>query len=100
MNESFKISKELEPTGDLQLRFTEEECEKLGLTLGQKFSTEVVDGGILLTPYAEIEIDLDQFDEITLSYLVQRSIEEDKTVEAILEEILTEAVEYFDVENK
>lgn len=89
------ITKELEPTGELCLKFSDEELEYLGLKVGDKFSVSLAgDGkGVLLTPYAEIDIDLSSLSKDQLIYLITRSNQNNQTIEETIEKIVEEVLE-------
>jgi bifunctional DNA-binding transcriptional regulator/antitoxin component of YhaV-PrlF toxin-antitoxin module len=91
-----KIKKELKRSEDLLLQFTEDEVEYFGLREGDKFSVSTDGESIILTPYAELEIDLDEFDKETLQGLIKLSFETGKNVEEVIEEVLTNFVEEFE----
>jgi hypothetical protein len=87
------IKKELIPTNDLMIQFTEDELAQLNVSVGDKFEVKLQDGGILLKPMKKIEIDIDEFDINTLKLLVKRSFDEDKTCNDVIIDVLSEAME-------
>lgn len=82
------IKKIVEPTGDLCIKFTEEELSKLGLKEGDKLSYEECDNGFLLKKYETIDIELDSFSREALLALVVHSIENNTTISESIEDIL------------
>ena len=87
------ISKILEPTGDLCIKFTDEEMETLGINQGDKFSFHQEDGGILLKKYSNLDLDLNELSRQTLEMLIQESCNKDVSVNEVIESILTSVVE-------
>jgi hypothetical protein len=84
------ITKELLPSKDAYLQFTEDELLEFGIKQGDKFSVKPQDDGFLLEKYKEIELDIDDLDIHTLKMLVLRSFEEDKTCNQVLIDVLEE----------
>jgi bifunctional DNA-binding transcriptional regulator/antitoxin component of YhaV-PrlF toxin-antitoxin module len=84
------ITKELIPSKDAYLQFTEDELLQFGIKQGDKFEVKYQDDGILLQKYKEIEFDIDDLDIHTLKILVLKSFQEDKTCNEVLIDILTE----------
>lgn len=89
------ISKTLEPTGDLCIKFSEEELDYFGIKAGDKFSVSLTEdgGGILLTPYAEIEINLEEMTKDELISLIEISDRHKITIEEAIEMLVSEVVE-------
>jgi hypothetical protein len=83
-----KITKKLEPTGDVCFKFTEEELESLNIKEGDKFSVKIDDKGVLLEKYSTIELDLSEFDRSNLEFLIEESIEKDISVNDVIANIL------------
>lgn len=90
------ISKILEPTGDVCVKFTDEELEQFNIKSGDKFSVIEQDGGILLKKYESIEIDLSQFSREVLEMLIKESIEKSLPIEDILEDIISHYIKKID----
>ena len=86
------MKKELQPTGELCVKFTEDELIELNIKEGDKFSVENLDDGVLLKKYETLEIDLSEFNRETLEFLIQESCEKDISVNQIVENCLTEIV--------
>jgi hypothetical protein len=99
-NKLTPIRKVVEPTGDVCIKFTDEELVRLGIEKGDKFSIKEKDGGILLEKFGTIELDLEDFSREILELLIQRSCEEDISVNQVIENILTSYLDkYEDIGN-
>jgi hypothetical protein len=91
------MQKKIESETVSVIKFTEEEADQLNLEVGKMFSAEVNENGSLtLTPYAEIEIDFEQFDRSLLLYLIEKSLNEDISMNKVIENILLEACDYWE----
>ena len=90
------ISKILEPTGDVYIKFTDEELEQFNIKSGDKFSIIEQDDGILLKKYETIEIDISEFSREVLEMLIKESIEKSLPVEDILEDIISQYIKTID----
>ena len=93
MNTPKTFAKIVEPTGDLCVKFTDEEMSQLGIKPGDKFSFHEQEGGILLKKYATLDIELSELSREALEMLVRESCEKDISVNEIIESILTSFVE-------
>lgn len=82
------IKKTVEPTGDVCVKFTEDELVKLNIKQGDKFSIKETDSGILLQKFATIDIDLAELEREVLEFLIQESCDKDVSVNEIISEIL------------
>jgi bifunctional DNA-binding transcriptional regulator/antitoxin component of YhaV-PrlF toxin-antitoxin module len=98
-NKPIRFSKKVEPTGDLCVKFTDEEMTALGIKAGDKFSFHEDKEGILLKKYATIDIDLSEFSREVLEYLVQESCSKDITVNEVVEQILLKLVDEYATKN-
>lgn len=85
--------KKLEPTGDLCVKFTEDELEQLKIKEGDKFSIEEFEDGILLKKYGTMEVDMSDFSRETLERLIKESCERDVSVNQIIEDVLKSSIE-------
>lgn len=90
--ENLKISKTLEPTGDVCIRFSEEELALLGIKEGDKFSIKEDGDGILLQKYQTIDISLEELSRENLEYLVKDSCEQDISVNKVIENIIEKMI--------
>lgn len=86
------IKKTIEPTGEVCVKFTDEELEKLNISPGDKFSIEEIDGGILLKKFASLEIDLNEWDRDILEMLIKISCEKDISVNEVITEIIERGI--------
>jgi hypothetical protein len=78
------ITKIVEPTGDLCIKFTEEEMKQLNIEEGDKFSWKITDEGVLLQKYANLDIDLSEFSRDTLEMLIRESCEKDISINEVI----------------
>lgn len=91
------MKKILEPTGELCVKFTEDELLKLNINEGDKFSVESLDDCILLKKYETLELDISEFNRETLEFLIKESCEKDVSVNQIIEDCFTEILKNKDV---
>ena len=87
------ITKTVEPTGDLCIKFTEDEMNSLGIKPGDKFSYHLEENGVLLKKYTTIDIELSDLSREVLEMLVQMSCEKDISINEVIEEIIQKFVE-------
>lgn len=87
------IKKTVEPTGDVCVKFTEEELAKLNIKQGDKFNIKEQDGGILLEKFATIELDLSEFRRDILEFLIQESCDKDISINEVFSNIFEKIVE-------
>ena len=87
------IKKTIEPTGDVCVKFTEEELAQLNIKQGDKFSIKERDGEILLEKFATIELDLWEFKRGILEFLIQESCEKDISVNEVISNIFERIIE-------
>ena len=90
------IKKILEPTGDVCVKFTEEELQQLKINPGDKFSLKECDGGILLEEYTTIDLDMGEWERGVLEFLIQESCEKDISVNEVLSSILESYIKHND----
>lgn len=87
------MKKILEPTGDLLIRFTEDELTELNIKQGDKFDFKIQsDGSIKLTKYVKLEIETEHWPVELLHLLIKESCERDVSVNEIITEILEKAI--------
>jgi len=87
------MKKQLEPTGDMMIRFTEDELKQLNIKEGDRFDFKLQDdGSVKLDKYVDIELDMADWPREVLEMLVKRSCERDVSVNEILIEILEQAI--------
>jgi hypothetical protein len=94
------IKKTIEPTGDVCVKFTEDELIKLNINQGDKFSIKETKEGILLEKFSTIDIDLSEFNRELLEFLIQESCEKDTSVNDIISELLEKSLKELNEENR
>jgi hypothetical protein len=79
---------------DLYIQFTEDELDELNLEAGQNYDCELTEDGILLKPWKQVDLgDITQFPREVLEMLVTKSLEEGKTVNNVIVDILKSALD-------
>ena len=78
------IRKTLEPTGDLCIKFTEDEMKELNLKEGDKLSWRETDEGFLLEKYSTIDVDISEWSGDVLEMLIKDSCEKDVSVNEVI----------------
>ena len=89
------IKKTVEPTGDVCVKFTEDELAKLNIKQGDKFSVKETDEGIVLEKFSTIDIDLAEVEREVLEFLIQESCDKDISINEIISDILEKVVEQY-----
>ena len=89
------IKKTVEPTGDVCVKFTEEELAKLNLKQGDKFSIKETHEGILLEKFSTVDIDLSEFERELLEFLIQESCDKDISINDVISNILEKGLEQY-----
>lgn len=89
------IKKTIEPTGDVCVKFTEDELTQLNIKQGDKFSIKETDEGILLEKFATIDIDLTECKREILESLIRESCDKDVSVNEIISNILEKSFEQY-----
>ena len=84
------MKKKIEPTGDVCIKFTEEELSKLGLKQGDKLSWEEAKDGFILKKYEKIDVDISEWSREVLEMLIADSVEQDISVNDVICNILEE----------
>jgi hypothetical protein len=87
------IKKTIEPTGDVCVKFTDEELSQLNIKQGDKFSVKEQDGEILFQKFATIDIDLSEFKREILEFIIQESCDKDISVNEVISNILERSLE-------
>jgi len=85
---SKNIVKKVVPTGDVCVQFTDEEMAELNIAPGDKFSVELVDGGMLLKKFVKVEIDTADWSREMLENLIDISCREDISVNEVISNII------------
>ena len=89
------IKKTIEPTGDVCVKFTEEELEKLNIKQGDKFSIKETDDGILLEKFSTVDINLSELDRELLEFLIQESCNKDISINEVISDLLEKGLEQY-----
>jgi hypothetical protein len=84
--------KKIEPTGDLCIKFTEDELLSLGLQENDKLSCKIDNNSILLQKYETLELDLSEFDRDKLEFLILESCKKDISVSEVISNILEKTI--------
>jgi hypothetical protein len=82
------IKKTIEPTGDVCVKFTEDELNELGIKQGDKFSFVEKEDGILLQKFVKVDIDISEWSRDVLEMLISESCEKDISINDIISNIL------------
>jgi hypothetical protein len=89
------IKKIVEPTGDVCVKFTEEELAQLNMKQGDKFSIKETSEGILLEKFATVDIDLNEVDREILEFLIQESCDKDVSINQVISDLLEKGLEQY-----
>ena len=89
------IKKTIEPTGDVCVKFTEDELAQLNIKQGDKFSIKETDEGIILQKFATIDIDLVEVEREILEFLIQESCDKDVSVNQVISDLLEKGLEQY-----
>jgi hypothetical protein len=87
------IKKTIEPTGDVCVKFTEDELAQLNIKQGDKFSIKENDNGVLLEKFDTIELNLSEFSREIMEHLIQESCEKDISVNEVMSNILEQVID-------
>jgi hypothetical protein len=87
------IKKTIEPTGDVCVKFTQDELAELNINEGDKFSIKECDNGILLQKFEKLELDISEWDRSILEMLISDSCERDISVNDLISEIISKFIE-------
>jgi hypothetical protein len=89
------IKKTIEPTGEMCVKFTEDELVKLNIKQGDKFSIKESDEGILLEKFSTVDINLSELNREILEFLIQESCEKDVSINDIISDLLEKGLEQY-----
>jgi hypothetical protein len=89
------IKKTIEPTGDVCVKFTEDELVKLNIKQGDKFSIKESDEGILLEKFSTVDINLSELNREILEFLIQESCEKDVSINDVISDLLEKGLEQY-----
>ena len=85
------MKKTLESTGDMMIRFTEDELSQLNIKEGDKFDfVPQADGSIKLDKYVNLELDMAEWPREVLELIVKQSCEKDVSVNEVIISLLEE----------
>lgn len=82
------IKKIVEPTGDVCIKFTEEELLQLGLKQGDKLSFEEENGNFVLKKFCKIDIDMSEWNRDILEFLISESCEKDISINEVITNVI------------
>jgi hypothetical protein len=82
------IKKTIQPTGDMCIKFTDEELVKLNIKENDKFSIQETEDGFLLQKFDTISLEIDEFPKHILISLIKESCEKDISVNEVFSNIL------------
>jgi len=85
------IAKTVLKKEEYYIQFTDEEMAELNMEPGQKFTCDLEDGGLKLTPFAKIELEMGDWPKELLEFLIQESCEKDISVNDVICNVLEEA---------
>jgi hypothetical protein len=86
------IAKTVLKKEDYYIQFTDEEMAELNIEPGQKFTCDLEDGGLKLTPFAKIELEMGSWPKELLEFLIQESCEKDISVNEVICNVLEEVI--------
>jgi hypothetical protein len=86
------IAKTVLKKEDYYIQFTDEELAELNMEKGQKFTCDIEDGALKLTPYAKIELEMGDWPREVLELLIQESCEKDISVNDVICDLLKEVI--------
>jgi hypothetical protein len=86
------IAKTVLKKEEYYIQFTDEEMAELNMEPGQKFTCDLEDGGLKLTPFAKIELEMGDWPKELLEFLIQESCEKDISVNDVICNVLEEAI--------
>lgn len=92
------MTKQVKTKEEMYLEFSDDELKELGIERGDKFTVDIEDGKITLTPFATLEMNLNAFSREELVELIVRSEEKNQSVSDTMVDILTEFM--YDFENE
>lgn len=78
------------------IEIPDEIMEQLGLKEGDSLSIEERDGSLILTPYARIEINMDEMDRASLERLIQISCEKNISCNQVIEDLLRDFIKDYE----
>lgn len=88
------ICKPVKVKEDYYIEFTDEELKELKMEKGQKFSCEIKNGGLQLTPFVKVELDMSTWDREILEFLISESCERDVSINEIINDVLEKTIKH------
>jgi hypothetical protein len=89
------INKKIQTTGEMCVKFTEDELAQLNIKQGDKFSIKETDGGILLEKFATVDIDLSELERELLEFLIQESCDKDISINEVISNLLEKGLDQY-----
>ena len=79
---------------ELYVDFSEEEIQELGWKENQKLSLDIEGNSIVIKPWVTVDIDTSNWPKEIFEMLVQMSLEQDKTVNDVIVDLITRATKF------
>ena len=86
------IAKTVLKKEEYYIQFTDEELAELNMEKGQKFTCDIEDGALKLTPFAKIELEMGDWPREVLEFIIQESCEKDISVNDVICNLLEEVI--------
>jgi hypothetical protein len=86
------IAKTVLKKEDYYIQFTDEELSELNIEPGQKFTCNIEDGALKLTPFVKVELEMGNWPREVLELLIQESCEKDISVNDVICDLLKEGI--------
>lgn len=86
------IAKTVLKKEEYYIQFTDEELAELNMEKGQKFTCDIEDGALKLTPFAKIELEMGDWSREVLEFIIQESCEKDISVNDVICNLLEEVI--------
>lgn len=86
------IQKTIKVKEDYYIDFTDEELQALNMEKGQKFTCDIEDGALKLTPFAKVELEMGDWSREVLEFIIQESCEKDISVNDVICNLLEEVI--------
>ena len=86
------IAKTVLKKEEYYIQFTDEELAELNMEKGQKFTCDIEDGALKLTPFAKIELEMEDWPREVLEFIIQESCEKDISVNDVICNLLEEVI--------
>jgi hypothetical protein len=86
------IAKTVLKKEEYYIQFTDEEMTELNIEPGQKFTCELKDSGLQLTPFVKMELEIGSWPKELLEFLIQESCEQDISVNEVINKVLEKVI--------